>query len=196
MLGRPRDFDETEVLAQATDLFWRQGYDSTSLCDLLDHMGISRQSLYNTFGGKEQLFQRAIEHYVETRMAPALAGMEAPDADLRTIERHFDLMARETTAPGAPRKGCLMVNTLVEMANQDSAVAVEMKRFAARLEKALLHALRGAEQAGQLKADLVLRDAAKFLATAIHGMMVVCKAGASRKQQEASAQFALDAVRA
>lgn len=195
MLGRPRDFDEADVLAHATDLFWQQGYDSTSLSDLLEHMGISRQSMYNTFGSKEQLFHRALEHYIETRMAPMLAGMEAPGADLRSIEVHFDAMARESTRPGALRKGCLMVNTLVELATRDSAVAGEMKRFTSRLEKAILNALQGAEQTGQLKPHLQLRDAAKFLSTTAQGMMVVCKAGASRKQQRATAQLALDAIR-
>ncbi len=196
MLGRPRDFDETEVLAHATDLFWRQGYDSTSLSDLLEHMRISRQSLYNTFGGKEELFHRALEHYIETRMAPALAGLEAPDADLRSIEAHLEVMACESTAPGSPRRGCLMVNTLVELSTQNRAVSNVMKRFTARLEKAMLNGLRGGEQAGQLKPDLRLQDAAGFLATAAQGMMVVCKAGASRKQQQATARLALDAIRA
>ncbi len=195
MLGRPRDFDETEVLAHAADLFWRQGYDSTSLNDLLEHMGISRQSMYNTFGGKEQLFHRTLEYYIETRMAPILARMEASGAGLRSIEAHFDAMARESTLPGSLRKGCLMVNTLVDLANQGGAVGKEMKRFTARLEKAILNALRGAEKAGQLKPHLQLHDAAAFLATTAQGMMVVCKVGASRKQQRATAQLALDAIR-
>ncbi len=196
VLGRPRDFDETEVLAQATELFWQRGYDATSLSDLLDHMGISRQSLYNTFGGKEQLFHRALEHYIENRLAPMLAGMEAPGADLRSIETHFDVVARETTIPGATRKGCLMTNTLVELASQDVEVGKLMRRFRARLENAYLNALRGAEQAGQLKAQLSLEGAAKFLATLDQGMAVVSKSGVSRRQQQSTARLALEAIRA
>ena len=195
MAGRPRDFDETEVLARATDLFWRRGFEAASVSDLLEHMGISRQSLYNTFGGKEQLFHRAIDHYVEMRLAPMLADLEAPDADLRAIEAHFAEVARESTRPGGVRKGCLMANTLVELAGRDPAVAAEMKRFRSRLEGAYLNALRGAERAGQLQPDLDLPAAATFLATLDQGLAVVCKSGVSRRQQLASARLAVDGLR-
>ncbi len=195
MMGRPRDFDEADALERATDLFWRQGFQSTSMSDLLEHLSLGRQSLYNTFGGKEQLFHRVLEHYFETQTTPMLAGMEAPDADLRAIEKYFAAIARESTSPGPIRKGCLMVNTLVELADRGSEAGKEAKRFTARLEKAILNALQGAERARQLKSNLHLQDAAKFLATTAHGMLVVCKVGASWKQQRATAQLALDTIR-
>jgi TetR/AcrR family transcriptional regulator, transcriptional repressor for nem operon len=196
MVGRPRNFDEADALEDATELFWRQGYESTSVSDLLDHMRISRQSLYNTFGGKAQLFHRVLEHYVETRLTRMFAGLERLDADLRSIETYFDTVARGTTVPGSVRKGCLMVNTVVELANQDGATAGEMKQFMKRMEKAMLNALQGAEKAGQLKRGLNLPGAATFLATMAQGMLVVCKVGVSRQQQRATTQLAVAAVRA
>ena len=195
MVGRPRDFDEDEVLEQATALFWSKGYGPTSLNDLLDEMTISRQSLYNTFGGKEQLFHRALEHYVKTRVSPTLAAMEAEDADLGAIEAYFEALACGSTDPGTPRRGCLMVNTIVEHANQDCEAATTIKRFSGRIEKALLNALRGADKANQVKPHLQIRDAVKFLAMVVQGLMVVSKTGVSRKQQRATVQLALDAIR-
>ena len=195
MAGRPRDFDENKVLARATELFWRRGFEAASVSDLLEHMGISRQSLYNTFGDKEQLFQRSIEYYVETRLAPMLTCLEAPDADLRAIESHFEEVARESTRPGDTRKGCLMVNTLVELAGRDPAVATAMKRFRSRLEAAYRNALRGAQRTGQLHPGLDLPAVATYLATLDQGLAVVCKAGVSRRQQQATARLALDAIR-
>jgi len=195
MVGRPRDFDEADALESATELFWRRGYESTSMSDLLEHMSINRQSLYNTFGGKEQLFHRVLDHYVETRTTHLFAGLESSDADLQSIETYFDTVARGSTLPGAIRKGCLMVNTVVELANQDGATAKKMKRFTKRLHTAMLNALEGAAKAGQLKRPLDLEGAAMFLATTAQGMLVVCKVGTSRQQQRATAQLALDAIR-
>lgn len=196
MAGRPRDFDETEVLARATDLFWRRGFEAASISDLLEHMGIGRQSLYNTFGSKEELFRRAIEHYIETRLAPMLAILEAADADLHAIDAHFAEVARESTRSGESRKGCLMVNTLVELAGRDRGVATAVKRFRTRLEAAYRNALRGAERAGQLQTGLDLAAVATYLATLDQGLAVVCKSGVSRRQQLATARLALDAIHA
>jgi TetR/AcrR family transcriptional repressor of nem operon len=196
MMGRPRDFNEADALERATALFWQQGFQSTSISDLLERLSMGRQSLYNTFGDKEQLFHRVLEHYFETRTTLMLAGMEAPDSDLRSIEEYFATIARESTTSDPIRKGCLMVNTLVELADQHGEIGKETRRFTARLEKAMLNALQGAKKAGQLDPNLRLQDAAKFLATTAHGMLVVCKVGASWKQQRATAQLALDAIRA
>jgi TetR/AcrR family transcriptional repressor of nem operon len=195
MVGRPRRFDEANALENATELFWRHGYESTSVSDLLGHMHISRQSLYKIFGCKEDLFRRVLKHYLETRMAPMLAYLEAPAANLDSIETYFATLAREITAPGSNRKGCLAVNTIVEQANKGGVVAREMGRFTRRLENAMLHALQGAEETGQLKRDLNLREAASFLVTTAQGMMVLCKLGRSRQQQQATALLAVNAIR-
>ena len=195
MLGRPRNFEEEDALEQATDLFWRQGYAPTSLNDLLEHMGISRQSLYNTFGDKQQLFRRVLDHYVETRMGPWFAQLEAPSANLDSIQTYLEGIARLSSVPGATRKGCLMVNTLVDMPIRDSPAGKAVRRAAVRLEKAMLSALENAKTADQLAPRLDLGETATFLATVAHGLMVAGKAGASRKQQEATARLALAAVR-
>lgn len=195
MVGRPRRFDEADALENATELFWRHRYEATSLSNLLAHMRISRQSLYKIFGRKEDLFRRVLKHYLETRMAPMLAYLEAPAANLESIETYFAALAREISAPGSIRKGCLAVNTIVELANKGGVVAREMRRFTRRLENAMLHALQGAEKTGQLKDDLNLREAAGFLGTTVQGMMVVCKVGASRQQQQATALLAMNAIR-
>ena len=196
MAGRPREFDETDALEKATLLFWQQGYKATSLSELIEHMSISRQSLYNTFGGKQQLFHRVLEHYQETHTAGVFRLLEAADADLHTIEEYFDNVATYSTMPGEVRVGCLMVNTSVELANHEGDAATMVRRFGARLEKALLHALRGARAAGQLAKQPGLKAIAQYLKTVVQGMLVVSKAGASREHLQSTAQLALSSVRA
>ena len=194
MVGRPREFVEEEALERACELFWRQGYEATSLNQLVESMGISRQSLYNTFGGKEKLFLRVIDHYIETRLEAVLSLLGDEGADLRSIEQYFDQITAGTTMPGDVRKGCLMVNTAVELSLHEGRAADKTKSFAGRLEGALLHALEGAEAAGQTSVTCPLAESASFLATVVQGMLVACKAGATHQQLRTTAAIALSTL--
>jgi len=194
MVGRPREFVEEEALERACELFWRQGYEATSLNQLVESMGISRQSLYNTFGGKEKLFLRVIDHYTETRLAAVISLLGDEGADLRSIEQYFGQVAAGTTMPGDVRKGCLMVNTAVELSIREGSAADKTKSFAGRLEGALLHALEGAQAAGQTSAKCSLADTASFLATVVQGMLVSCKTGATHQQLRTTAAIALSTL--
>ena len=75
-MGRPREFDETEVLAAAIDCFWEHGYEATSTRELADRMGLTGASLYNAFGDKRTLYRRALDHYIETRFAERVRCLE------------------------------------------------------------------------------------------------------------------------
>ncbi len=65
VMGRSKEFEERVVLQKAMELFWKQGYEKTSLSDLVEHMGIHRRSLYDTFGDKHTLFLKAIDLFGE-----------------------------------------------------------------------------------------------------------------------------------
>ena len=82
--GRQKEFSETEVLQKAMVTFWQKGYAGTSLSDLTQSMGINKPSIYATFGNKEQLFIRSLEHYVEQYVIPPKQHLESPTQDLRT----------------------------------------------------------------------------------------------------------------
>ena len=195
MAGRPREFVEEEALERACELFWRQGYEATSLSALVECMGISRQSLYNTFGGKEELFLRVIDHYHETRLEEVLSLLGDDCADLRSIEQYFSQIAAGTTMPGSVRKGCLMVNTTVELSINEGLAAGKMKSFLSRLEGALLHSLKGAKAAEQISSVRPAAELASFLATVVQGMLVSCKAGATHQQLSATAAIALSTLK-
>ena len=158
-------------------------------------MGISRQSLYNTFGGKEELFLRVIDHYHETRLEEVLSLLGDDCADLRSIEQYFSQIAAGTTMPGSVRKGCLMVNTTVELSINEGLAAGKMKSFLSRLEGALLHSLKGAKAAEQISSARPLAELASFLATVVQGMLVSCKAGATHQQLSATAAIAVSTLK-
>ena len=88
-MARPKAFDVDQALERAMELFWRQGYLATSLPDLVEHMGIGRQSLYDTFGDKRQLFLQALDRYAAVMIGGALGRLEEPGASLDDLKSSF-----------------------------------------------------------------------------------------------------------
>src|SRR6185503_2842523 len=118
---RTKQFDKHTALDEAMELFWQRGYHATSIQDLVDHLGVNRQSLYDTYGGKEQLFLAALERYREIQAAPVrrLLERDGPVREiLRDLFRSFvDGVLSEDS------KGCFMVNTATEVAGNNEVVA-------------------------------------------------------------------------
>ncbi len=116
-----KSFDENEAIGKAMKVFWRKGFEPTSMADLIAGMGITRGSLYNAFGGKEQLFVKALEKYDRDNRRAMLAELEAMDDPQRAITAFFDGLVAETVAD-AEKKGCFLVNTASELSSQGDEV--------------------------------------------------------------------------
>src|SRR5471030_2195899 len=114
-MARTKDFDENEVLNKAIDIFWHKGYNGTSMQDLVDGLGISRSSLYDTYGDKHTLFIKALESYQNegSRKICAIVNSAAPAKE--TIKQLLDLITGELLVDQI-HKGCFMVNAEVEVA--------------------------------------------------------------------------------
>lgn len=177
--GRPREFDEAEVLERAMDLFWRRGYQGVGLSELLAHMGIARQSLYDTFGNKRDLFIATIRHYRATRLAPALAALDregSPLENVRSVVRYFERMAQDRDA-----RGCLVANTLVELGPHDEEIGALLKETLGLLEKGIERALVDAQERGELAASRKPREVARALTNSLLGLAVTGKLGLGRR---------------
>jgi TetR/AcrR family transcriptional repressor of nem operon len=169
-MGRPKSFSENEALEKALDVFWQHGYQGVGLSELLDEMGIARQSLYDTFGNKRQLFIKTIEHYRDTRLASALALLErngSPVQNVKDVVRFFEQLALDKRA-----RGCLVANSLVEVGSQDSEVRELLRQTLGVLEGSISKALRRAQRAGELPAGRSPRAIARALTNALVGMAV------------------------
>src|SRR5687768_6065739 len=116
-MARSKEFEESAVLNKAMHLFWQQGYEKTSMRDLVEHMGIHRRSLYDTFGDKRTLFLKAIERYEEMIQAALSEGIQEATTARQAIQFIFDFMVEGNVDAPA---GCLAVNTAVELASGDS----------------------------------------------------------------------------
>lgn len=178
MTPRPRSFDEDTVLARAKDIFWRKGYESTSMQDLVDHMQIGRQSLYNTFGDKHSLFMRALQHYVEHDHVPSLGNLGQPGASFSDIEGFLDALL-ERMAAHDDRRACFMVNAILELAPHDPAVHQAGVQTRESLQQVFTDALNTAKTKGEIQPDTDTRAMGLVLTQLTLGFTPMWKSNAS-----------------
>jgi TetR/AcrR family transcriptional repressor of nem operon len=168
--GRQKEFDRDQALDRAMEHFWQHGYAASSLSDLLRAMGISRQSLYDTFGSKRDLFIHAIEHYRETQLTQALALLEreaSPLENVKDVLRFF-----ETLAADARCRGCFVANALVEMSPHDEEITRVLDETLAALRGAIEAALELARARGELSPAKSPTALALALTNAMVGLAV------------------------
>ena len=161
--GRPRGFDEAEVLDRAVDLFWRSGYRNTTTRDLEAALGISQSSLYNAFGSKQGLMQAALDRYESMTTTALLEPLEQAEHGLDAIGSFFDSLTRWVS--GAGRRGCMIINLMAEEGGKDSMVNQRTTAYRNRVRNALHDALRRAVAADEatpgyveLRADLLFGE--------------------------------------
>jgi AcrR family transcriptional regulator len=178
--GRPRAFDVDVALDRALDLFWRKGYEGTSLQDLTDTIGVNRPSLYAAFGNKEALFRKAIDRYIEGPACHVRAALEEPTAR-GVVERLLRGTIQLITDPGKPH-GCFMVQGALACGDTANAMRQEMAKRRAAWEAAVRERFERAVSDGDLPADADPANLAKYLAVISHGMAVQAVSGATHEE--------------
>jgi TetR/AcrR family transcriptional repressor of nem operon len=174
-MARTKEFDPDEVLERALDLFWRKGYEATSMADLVEHLGIGRASMYATFGTKRELYLKALERYVATRGPVAIRELSQPGPVLPAVR---NLVRRYAAEAGGDegRRGCMVANAAVELVPHDRAVARRVEANWDTLEAALRSALTRAQAQGELGEAKDPAALASFLLVILQGIRVVGKA--------------------
>jgi TetR/AcrR family transcriptional repressor of nem operon len=178
-VARPKAFDPHTALAKALELFWRQGYEGTSMQDLVLHMGISRSSLYDTFGDKRGLFLAVLAYYEQEMVSPLLAPLQQPGATRERIQqvfRHEIVMALTDQL----RQGCLMCNTAVELGSHDPDITAHVASNLARIEAAFAAALTHAYTSKEIQTPHPPRTLARYFTNALVGLRVQAKILPSR----------------
>jgi TetR/AcrR family transcriptional repressor of nem operon len=179
-MGRPYEFDREETLSKAMELFWEKGYKATSIEDLVDRMGIKRGSIYNTFGDKHSLFIAAVEYYAKEVTSRTIKILESPGSPLENIKLFFETIVN--TPSDKKTRGCLISNTVVELAPHDEEVADTVRIILERIQNAFLHCLDKAVELGELPEDTDTKVLSHFLATSTHGLIVTGKSAVDNKQ--------------
>jgi TetR/AcrR family transcriptional repressor of nem operon len=179
-MGRPYEFDREETLSKAMELFWEKGYKATSIEDLVDRMGIKRGSIYNTFGDKHSLFIAAVEYYAKEVTSRTIKILESPGSPLENIKLFFETIVN--TPSDKKTRGCLISNTVVELAPHDEKVADTLRIILERIQNAFFHCLDKAVELGELPEDTDTKALSHFLATSTHGLIVTGKSAVDNKQ--------------
>lgn len=172
-MPRPRTFDREEVLDRALDTFWCQGYEATSMQDLVDAMGLSRASLYNAFGSKHDLFMEVLKHYEAQRVERLVTALREMSPVSRAIRGVLEQAADEAVRPD--RRGCLLTNTATELCARNAECAEAVQRNFARMEEAFATALRRGQATEELPGTLDPEALARFLTTTLQGLRVMAK---------------------
>jgi TetR/AcrR family transcriptional regulator, transcriptional repressor for nem operon len=189
---RTKQFDKHAALDQAMELFWERGYHATSIQDLVDTLGVNRQSLYDTYGGKDALFLAALERYREMQAVPMRRSLERDAPAKEVLREFFGGFIDNALAPGF--KGCFMANTITELAVHDEAVAAVCEANSRHLEAAFAGLLVRAQQSGELAADRPVMPLARFLVNTMQGLAVTAKVVRDRKALEGIVEVALGAL--
>ena len=132
-----------EDLADAAmHVFWQYGYEATSLDDLVRATGVSRHGIYGDFGNKHDLFLACLKHYEDVVVSPAFSQVEANDADLSSVRDYFHHQIKRAEEVGLPGPGCLMANTLTELAPHEGDIEALVRGHQTRLRNGFLSALK------------------------------------------------------
>lgn len=169
-MARVKEFDPDVVLARALDLFWRRGYEATSMADLVEHLGIGRASIYATYGSKHDLYLKALDLYGRTTGLSSADALSRPGLVLPAVR---DLLLGFASGPPERPKGCLVVNAAIELMGSDPEVGRQVESSWDRLELSLTSAMLRARAQGEIPADKDPEALARFLLVVMQGLRVL-----------------------
>ncbi len=178
-MARQKEFDPDVVLDRAMTLFWEQGYEKTSMQELVARMGIHKRSMYDTFGDKRALFLKALDRYADTVERTSREAAEL-DTDARAALR--GLFSSAVPEPGRRPAGCLSVNSATELALRDPDAAARVEKSFAIQQQLVLDLVRRGQAAGQIATTHEPRGLALSLFNAWVGLRVRVRTGVPREQ--------------
>lgn len=173
-MPRTKQFNEEEVLNKAMELFWRKGFHATSIQDLVDFLGINRASIYDTYGGKSALFDKAFQNYREINFE-SLRTLLLAEPDVKKGFRKLFQLAIEDTRTDALRKGCFVVNTITELVPGDPVLLDKLKLNSANAEQLFTSYIQKGIEQGNIDASKNAKAIAFTLFTLFNGLRVLAK---------------------
>ena len=178
-MARQKEFNQDEALQKAMEVFWRRGYEGASIQDLVQHMGINRQSMYDTFGDKHALFLQALDRYREIQSRRVFEILDRPGSVKKNVRLLFE-EAVERALSEEGRRGCFVGNATSELAGRCKETAIRTCKSMASAEKTFQRALmRGTEQGEFRIRDT--RAVARFFYCVLQGLVLTAKASRDRK---------------
>lgn len=172
-MARTKNFDREEKLLLAMELFWQKGYADTSVSDLVEHLGINRFSLYNTYVDKESLYREALDYYLKKISFPMLSDSLHASASYQDI---VEYLTRFASLQREQRCGCFMQNAILERAYSDDEVIEAGSQLYQALSSSFRGAIENAQRKEEIQADLDPVKLSHFLVMQMQGIRVLGKA--------------------
>lgn len=199
-MARPREFSESAVLDAAVAQFRVHGYADTSTERLCTVAGVRRSSLYNTFGSKDELFIRALEHYLADtggRQEDALSNDDLSGAERLDAVMDLILGEEDDAARHGHAAGCMVVNSRMapDLVDQDERIGQLLDRGLAHQTSLLIQAVDVGRRDGSLKADLPPRETALTIVSLISGIRVLAQAGTGPEDLRQIANLTLSGLK-
>ncbi|BFM41873.1 TetR/AcrR family transcriptional regulator [Flavobacterium sp. CFS9] len=180
-MARTKEFDEDKALDKAIEIFWCKGYNGTSAQDLVTHLGLSRSSLYDTFGDKQKLFSKALRRYLEHGQEATKSLLNQSEDIKETLTQIFKQAVIESL-DDRMTKGCFVVNAAVELAMHDEEIAKIVSDNRQTVEEIFLTAVKKGQEAGQISTQLEAKTLARFIFNNYTGIRVLARSGENDKK--------------
>ena len=189
MAGRPRQFDRDRALIKARNLFWRQGYEGTSMSDLVAELGIASARIYKAFGSKEQLFREAIAHYENEEGSFADRALTTEGDVRQAIKTLLSDAITLYSQPGKPH-GCMVVSTAASVSAENDGIKSRLAEHRLQRTQQIIDRLRLAVQNGELP-ETTDPDSLGDFCRLLHGLSVQARDGVPSSRLLASAEQAM-----
>jgi TetR/AcrR family transcriptional regulator, transcriptional repressor for nem operon len=184
-MARPREFDEATVLEAAMHCFWARGFESTSVRDLAEQMGITGASLYNAFGDKRSLYRQALAHYLETSVRDRVSRLERL-SPLPAIRAFFEEVIQRSVTD-EQRRGCMLVNAALELAPYDAEFQKIVSQEMIFIETFFRRCIAAGQKDGTISPTPPAAELAKVLLSVLLGIRVLARTRPQRAVLEGAA---------
>lgn len=190
-MGRPAEFDRDDAVQAAIRVFSRHGFAAASTADLLDNMGIGRQSLYGAFGDKRGLFLEALERYSERSLARMRASMEAEGSACAALTAALMI---DLGCGADVESGCLGVGSIAEFGRSDADINALGDRAGTAVVALFADRVRAGMEVGELRPDLDPDAVGRMLLSLKSGLKVAARGGAEEADVRESAKLVLEGL--
>jgi len=189
-MARPREFDEMTALEAAIECFWQNGYEATSVRDLAEKMGLSAPSLYNAYGDKRALYERALEHYLDQSARARIKRLEESLPPKQAVRQFIEEIIRHSVND-PERRGCFLINSALEVAPHDRELRVFVADRFAEIESFFRRSIKAAQAEGTVPQNRAAKDLARLLLGVLLGIRVLARSKPQRALLEGVARPAL-----
>jgi TetR/AcrR family transcriptional repressor of nem operon len=189
-MARQKTFDEDDVLADAMSLFWKCGYEATSIRDLTGHLGISNSSLYATFGDKHEVFLAALARYREIEFEHVRETLRSAESVRDALGQIFSELISNLLAD-ENRRGSFTLNAAVELGGRDPAVTAQLQAHFDDITLLLASHLADGQTKGEITLAHKPADMAQFVLNSLFSLAGVAKVNPNRTYMETIARLTL-----